>query len=129
MVKTHRSLEQKTIENIATILSYCREISTAGEQQQIRDEAIGDQEARIPTIQELIEGLYNSCIELEKDNQYLYVVLARVEHKLRWHEDREERQTIEHNFMIKALSKANITIAKLAAIAAGIKRDQDLNEG
>ena len=129
MEQTRRSLEEKTIEEIATILSYCNKFTKSSTQALTQSNGENGKAARNPTQQELTEVLYQSCIALEKDNQYLYVLLARAEHKLRWHEDRERRQGLEMSILTKALSMANITLSRLTGITAAIHKSRALEAG
>ena len=118
MEKTRRSIEEVTLENIATLIEHCRVNSIP--ETSTKDVASVQYCAstKEPTPQQLIESLYHTCIALDKDAQYLYALLARAEHKLRWHEDREIKQAAERKAIAKLLANANQTITTLVDIIA-----------
>ena len=124
MEKTRRSIEEEMLENIATLIEYCRVNSIAETSAIDSNVAQNSGIQNKPTPQQLIETLYHTCIALDKDSQYLYALLARAEHKLRWYEDKEIKQVAEKKIIVKLLASANKTIAALIDVIASKKAAQ-----
>jgi hypothetical protein len=113
-----RSIEDETLKNIAILIEYCQNSSASETPIKPGDEANDRKSEEGLSPQKLLEALYHTCIALEKDNQYLYALLARAEHKLRWHDDREIKQAAEGKIVINLLSNANRVIATLMEFIA-----------
>jgi hypothetical protein len=117
MDQSTRSLDEIAIENISTIIKHYEKSSRTKIVDKQSDPA-GSKNGRSPTQQELIEGLYQSCIALEKDNRYLYVLLARAHHKIRWHEDQQAKYKTERDLVIKVITEANQAISRLTSMTS-----------